>query len=130
MVTPLLFLDVSGGEFLIIMLVAFLVLGPKQLPQVARKLGRTMNEIKSMSNEITREFKDETKHIASELKAARESSKVEVNDLSVDLSNSLKVEPPKRKNIFEDKPTSEVSVNNQSNNIQSVGNVNGETDNI
>lgn len=130
METPLLFLDISGGEFLVIMLVAFLVLGPKQLPQVARKLGRTMNEIKNVSNEITREFKEETRNITSELKSARESARAEVNDLKLD--NILETDinqQPRRKNIFEDKPDMQDTVINQDNNIQTSENVNGETDN-
>jgi len=44
----LLFLDVSGGELLIIMLVVFLVFGPEKMPEMARKAGRLMNQIKKL----------------------------------------------------------------------------------
>ena len=83
LVSTLLFLDISGGEFLVILLVAFFVFGPKKLPEIARKLGRTMNEIKSVSGELTKEFRDETHNITQELKTARESARVNTNDINI-----------------------------------------------
>lgn len=79
----LLFLDISGGEFLVILLVAFFVFGPKKLPEIARKLGRTMNEIKSVSGELTKEFRDETRSITTELKSARESARINTSNLDI-----------------------------------------------
>jgi TatA/E family protein of Tat protein translocase len=71
-IQPLLFLDISGGEFLIIILAVFLIFGPKRMPEIARKIGRTMNELKKASSDITREFREETSGIARELNTARE----------------------------------------------------------
>lgn len=94
----LLFLDISGGEFLVILLVAFFVFGPKKLPEIARKLGRTMNEIKSVSGELTKEFREETKSITQELKTARESARINTDNLNINNilepdSNSKQVKP-------------------------------------
>ncbi len=89
----LLFLDISGGEFLVILLVAFFVFGPKKLPEIARKLGRTMNEIKSVSGELTKEFRDETRNITQELRTARESARINTEDLNID-----KILEPETKN--------------------------------
>lgn len=131
--TPLLFLDISGGEFLVIMLVAFFVFGPKKLPEIARKLGRTMNEIKNVSSEISREFKDETKNITSELRAARESARITSADLN--LTNGLNTEAekpnglPRRKIISDEKPQADVSVSNDSNNKEDTPSVNRENGN-
>lgn len=131
--TPLLFLDISGGEFLVIMLVAFFVFGPRKLPEIARKLGRTMNEIKNVSGEISREFKNETKNITSELKAARESARV--NSASLNIDNILEPEPeksnqiPRRKNISDEKPPADVSVSYDSNNNEDNLSVNRESGN-
>ncbi len=56
----LLFFDFGTGEILIIMLVLFVVLGPKKLPEVARAVGKTINEMKRASagfkNEINKEI--------------------------------------------------------------------------
>ncbi len=55
----LLFFDLSSGEILLIVFVAFIVLGPKKIPEVARTIGKVMNEMKHASagfkNEINKE---------------------------------------------------------------------------
>ena len=96
----LLFFDVSGGEFLVIMIAIFLIFGPKKMPEIARKIGRTMNELKKASSDITREFKDETNSIKNELLAARESIRREtdvikndINETRVTVEQNLSAEP-------------------------------------
>lgn len=74
----LLFLDVSGGELLIILLVVFLVFGPEKMPEMARKAGRLMNQMKKASNDLTREFKKETSGIQDEIDAAHSKIKDQV----------------------------------------------------
>jgi Tat protein translocase TatB subunit len=55
----LLFFDFGTGEILLILLVLFIVVGPRQLPEVARTLGKAINEMKRASagfrNEIQKE---------------------------------------------------------------------------
>jgi len=41
--------NVGGGELLVILLVAVIVLGPDKLPDAARKIGNVMGEIRRMS---------------------------------------------------------------------------------
>jgi sec-independent protein translocase protein TatB len=59
-IMTLLFFDFGTGEILIIMLVLFVVLGPQKLPEVARTIGKTINEMKRASagfkNEINKEI--------------------------------------------------------------------------
>jgi len=50
--------NVGGGEFLVIALVALIVLGPDKLPEVARKVGNVMAEVRAMSNGFRREMRD------------------------------------------------------------------------
>lgn len=66
----LLFLDVSGGELLVILFVVFLVFGPDKMPEMARKAGRMMNQMKKASSDLTREFKKETSGLEKEIKSA------------------------------------------------------------
>ncbi|HOI87051.1 MAG TPA: twin-arginine translocase TatA/TatE family subunit [Lentimicrobium sp.] len=77
----LLFLDISGGEFMIILLAVFLIFGPRRMPEIARKLGRTMNDLKKASNDITREFREETGSIAREFGNARETLRKEGEEI-------------------------------------------------
>lgn len=78
----LLFFDVSGGELLVIILVVFLVFGPQKMPEIARKIGKAMNEMKKASNDLTREFRQEAAGIRSEIKEAQENVGEEVNTLN------------------------------------------------
>ena len=59
----ILFFNISGGEIFIILLIVFLVFGPSKIPEIARSLGRMMNEVKKASSDISREFRKETSSI-------------------------------------------------------------------
>ena len=49
-------LFLSGAEIVVILLVALLLFGTKRLPEVARGLGKGLNEIKKATGEIQREI--------------------------------------------------------------------------
>lgn len=59
----LLFFDLSSGEILLIVFVAFIVLGPKRLPEMARTLGKTMNEMKRASAGFKSEINKEVQRL-------------------------------------------------------------------
>lgn len=67
MPSVLLFFDISGGELMLILLVAFIVFGPSKIPEIARKIGRGMNEIRRASDEIKREISKETRKVQNDL---------------------------------------------------------------
>ena len=48
--------NVGSGELLVILLVALLVLGPKQIPGMARQIGRGVKILSRFSNSINREI--------------------------------------------------------------------------
>ncbi len=95
----LLFFDISGGELLIIMVVVFLVFGPEKMPEMARKAGRLMNQMKKASSDLTNEFKKETSVIQNEINAAHakvdeqiDSVRREVNRTKAQVANDMNVE--------------------------------------
>ena len=45
---------VGSGEILVILLVALLLLGPKEIPKVARTVGRTMKDLQRFKDELRR----------------------------------------------------------------------------
>ena len=47
--------NIGFSELLLVLLVAFLVVGPKDLPKVARWLGRTVKKSRRLLNEIKKE---------------------------------------------------------------------------
>jgi sec-independent protein translocase protein TatB len=49
---------VSGVEFMVILLVALIVLGPEKLPDAVRKTGRVVGELRKMSSGFQAELRD------------------------------------------------------------------------
>lgn len=49
--------DVGGGEMMIILLVVLLLFGGDQMPQMAKKLGKTISQFKKAAHEVEREIK-------------------------------------------------------------------------
>ena len=49
--------NVTGGELVIIFLVALVVLGPERLPEAARTVGRLMGQLKDVSQGFQKELK-------------------------------------------------------------------------
>ncbi len=50
--------NVGGGELLVILLVALIVLGPTKLPDAARQFGRVMSELRRLSTGFQREMRE------------------------------------------------------------------------
>jgi sec-independent protein translocase protein TatB len=50
--------NVGGGELLVILLVALLVLGPQRLPGAARQVGRVMGDLRRISSGFQQELRD------------------------------------------------------------------------
>jgi sec-independent protein translocase protein TatB len=50
--------NVGGGELLVIMLIALMVLGPQRLPDAARQVGKVMAEVRKVSSGFQRELKE------------------------------------------------------------------------
>ncbi len=60
------------GEIIVILLLALVVLGPKRLPELARKMGRWTTELRAAAREITRGLQaevDDIKEMGRDLKA-------------------------------------------------------------
>ncbi|MDR0364862.1 MAG: twin-arginine translocase TatA/TatE family subunit [Bacteroidales bacterium] len=72
----LLFLDISGGEILFIALVALIIFGPKQAGAIARKVGKTVTELRkatsSIKDEIMKEDVEMTQSISKPLQEITE----------------------------------------------------------
>jgi sec-independent protein translocase protein TatA len=51
------FLDIGGGELMIIFLVILLLFGGQRLPELAKGLGKSMREFKKVSSGVEEEIK-------------------------------------------------------------------------
>ncbi len=63
----LIFLNISGGEILVILVVVYLVFGPKKIPELARMLGKGINQLRQATNEIKNEITKETSGLKKDL---------------------------------------------------------------
>lgn len=88
----LLFLNISGGEILLILIVVYLVFGPKKIPEIARMVGKGINEMRRATDDIRREFNQEVSGIK--------------KDMSVDMDLDLDQDPLKSKANSSGKKTS------------------------
>mgnify|MGYP006284549045 CR=1 FL=1 len=61
-------LFISGSEIFIILLVVLLLFGANKLPEIARGLGKGMNEFKRATRDIRSEFDEQTKDIQKDVK--------------------------------------------------------------
>jgi sec-independent protein translocase protein TatB len=50
--------NIGGGELLVILLIALIVLGPSRMPEAARTVGRVVGEIRRMSSGFQREIRE------------------------------------------------------------------------
>ena len=67
----LLFFNISPGELIVVFLMFLMFFGSKNIPSMARFLGRTTRQIKDATAEIKREFTDSAKDIKEEIKEQR-----------------------------------------------------------
>lgn len=79
MATTLLFLDISSGEFILILVAVVLVFGPRKLPEIARQMGKGMNEVRRVTNELRREIREEANKVEKEIKPEASGDKEEVS---------------------------------------------------
>ncbi len=70
--------DIGFGEMLLIAVIALIAIGPKQLPEVARVIGRTLNEFRRASTDFTRSLAD-----------ARDTIDRNVNEMNESLQKSM-----------------------------------------
>ena len=77
----LLFFDMSGGEMIVIALVALLVLGPQKMGDFARKAGKMMNEVKRVSSDFTSQLNEETGTLREDLGNIKDTLKDAANNI-------------------------------------------------
>ncbi|MEI7973254.1 MAG: Sec-independent protein translocase protein TatB [Bdellovibrio sp.] len=63
--------NLGWTEILLIAVIALVFIGPKQLPDLARALGRFMSELRRSSNSLTAEFREVTDQAGEEFQKAR-----------------------------------------------------------
>ena len=63
MQSTLLFLNLGGGEMVVIFLVIILFFGSNKIPELARGLGKGIREFKNATNGVQREIEESMKEV-------------------------------------------------------------------
>jgi len=75
------------GEILVILLIAFVVVGPKDLPKIARGLGKAVRQLKGMYGDLKKEMDLDTE--LNEIKKGVRPSGFSVADDLADIQKEL-----------------------------------------
>ncbi|MFH0757743.1 MAG: twin-arginine translocase TatA/TatE family subunit [Bacteroidota bacterium] len=62
------FLFISGQEVIVVLLIALLLFGSKEIPKLARTFGKGMKEFKRATEDIKREFEESTPDVMEDFK--------------------------------------------------------------
>ncbi len=54
--TPLLFLNISGGEIIIVLLLVIMFFGANRIPEIARGIGKGIREVRNATEDIKNEI--------------------------------------------------------------------------
>jgi len=69
------------GEVLIILVVAFLLFGPKQLPEVARQVGKAVKGFKDTAEDLRKSVEPELNMIQQEVKMVEQDFQASLKDV-------------------------------------------------
>ncbi len=72
--------NVSGGEVIIILVLALVVLGPEKLPEVLRKAGKVYGDLRRMTTGFQEEFEDTFKEPLREFRETANQARDMVNN--------------------------------------------------
>ncbi len=83
------FLGIGPGELLLILILAFIIFGPKRLPEIGRTLGKTMRELRNASQDLTSQFREELEAASEELEMLKEAASEELEAVTGAVSEEL-----------------------------------------
>lgn len=82
-------LFISGGEIVLVMLLALLFFGSKAIPDIAKTLGKGMREFKKATNEIKRELDEHTSDIQKDIRDVSSTVTKETNEIKQGIKNKF-----------------------------------------
>ncbi len=86
MLSVLLF--ISGAEIFIVILVALLLFGAKRMPEIAKGLGKGLNEFKKATADIKRELIDDNNEIVNDFKEVKENIKKTTEEVKKNIDSA------------------------------------------
>lgn len=97
---------ISAGEIVLIFLIVLMLFGSKKIPELARSIGRGMNEFRKATDEIKREFEqtaEDLKEDIAELSDEVHESRRELDNMADEVYDEIKTHKEDlEKNISDD----------------------------
>ncbi|HWR20798.1 MAG TPA: Sec-independent protein translocase protein TatB [Verrucomicrobiae bacterium] len=78
------------GEVLIILVIAFLLFGPKQLPEVARQVGKMVKGFKETAEDLRKSVEPELNMIQQEIKTVEQDFQASIKDAEEQITAATK----------------------------------------
>lgn len=87
----LLFLGISGGELIVVLLLVIMLFGANKIPEIAKGLGKGIREVRNATNEIKDEiYKSSDGDSLQKFKEKVEEETKEIKELTGSIKRSLK----------------------------------------
>jgi sec-independent protein translocase protein TatB len=99
--------NLQGGEIIIVLLLALVVLGPEKLPEAMRKAGRAYGELRKMSSGFQDEFRKAVQEPLDEVKGSLRDTATTLRDSAdfTKLSSGARDEKPKSAEMSAEMPS-------------------------
>jgi TatA/E family protein of Tat protein translocase len=82
----------GAGEILIILIIAFLLFGPKQLPEVGRQVGKAVKGFKETADDLRKTVEPEITMITQEVKMVEQDFEASMKEAEEEITAATK--PP------------------------------------
>ena len=82
----------GAGEILIILVLAFLLFGPKQLPEVGRQVGKAVKGLKETADDLRKSVEPEVNLIQQEVKMAEQDLEASMKEAEEEVNTITKSE--------------------------------------
>lgn len=84
----------GAGEILIILVIAFLLFGPKQLPEVGRQVGKAVKGLKETADDLRKSVEPELNLIQQEVKMVEQDFQASMKEAEQEIENITKTSEP------------------------------------
>ncbi|MGQ0666381.1 MAG: twin-arginine translocase TatA/TatE family subunit [Nitrospiraceae bacterium] len=87
----------GAGEILIILIIAFLLFGPKQLPEVGRQVGKAYKSFRDTAEDLRKSVEPELNILQQEVKMAEQDLQASIKETEEEINATAKqpAEEPK-----------------------------------
>ncbi len=82
-------LFISGQEIIIVLLIALLLFGSKEIPRIAKVFGQGMKEFRRATDDIKREFEDSSSEVVKDFKDIKDDLSKDADEVVDNINKNL-----------------------------------------